>query len=251
MRGEASGRSGGQPRIEVRRSSDRFATDVPGRTTRHLFSFDRHYDPAEVSLGFLVCHNEDRVAPGHGYPPHPHRDLEIVTWVLGGCLRHEDSTGRGGTVVPGVVQRLSAGSGVVHTEVTEGDQPVHFVQMWVLPDEPGRSPDYAQSDVHAELDGGRWLTLASGLRSQADRTAVRLGNSRAALHVIRLGPGHSVPLPDAGLMHLFVARGDVDVEGVPSRRLGEGDAAKLFASGGRGVAAGTEAELLVWEMHPT
>ncbi len=245
----SSERGGKQPRIEVRRSSDRFVTQAPGRTTRHSFSFDRHYDPAQVSLGFLVCHNEDRVAPNHGYPPHPHCDLEIVTWVLAGCLRHEDSTGRGGTVVPGVVQRLSAGSGVVHTEMTAGDAPVHFVQMWVLPDDAGSPPSYAQADVGGSLERGRWVTLASGLPSRAERAAVRLGNRRAALHAVRLGPGDSVRLPEAGLVHVFVARGDVEVDGAPGG-LGEGDAAKLFASGGRGVTAGTPAELLVWEMHP-
>src|SRR3954447_555726 len=126
--------------IEVRRSGDRFVTVAAGRTTRHSFSFDRHYDPANVELGFLVCHNDDLVAPGHGYPTHPHRDLEIVTWVLAGGLRHEDSTGEGGVVRPGLVQRLSAGRGVLHAEVTDGPEPVRFVQMWVRPDEPGLVP---------------------------------------------------------------------------------------------------------------
>jgi quercetin 2,3-dioxygenase len=241
-----AGRSGG--RVEVRRARDRFVTVAEGRTTRHSFSFDRHYDPANVELGFLVCHNDDLVAPGHGYPTHPHRDLEIVTWVLAGGLRHEDSTGQGGVVRPGLVQRLSAGRGVLHAEVTEGPEPVRFVQMWVRPDEPGLVPGYEQRDVSGDLERGGWVTLASGMPSLTDITAVRINNSRAALHAVRLGPGASVRLPEAALMHLFVARGGVELE--QSGDLDTGDAARLFGTGGHLLTAPEETELLLWEMTP-
>jgi len=242
----APGAGGSQARIQVRRSGDRFVTAVPGRTTRHSFSFDRHYDPANVELGFLVCHNDDLVAPGHGYPDHPHRDLEILTWVLAGRLRHEDSTGHGGLVVPGLVQRLSAGSGVVHAEVADGTEPVRFVQMWVRPDEPGLVPGYAQAEVGADLDRGGWVPLASGMPSLTEAAAVRINNRYAALHALRLRPGGSAQLPETGLMHLFVARGGVELEGVGALRAG--DAARLFATGGQTVTAREEAELLLWEM---
>jgi redox-sensitive bicupin YhaK (pirin superfamily) len=232
---------------EVRRAADRFVTEAPGRTTWHSFSFDRHYDPGNVALGFLVSHNDDRVEPGAGYPDHPHRELEIVTWVLEGALRHEDSTGRGGVVVPGTVQRMSAGTGVRHSEVNDGPGPVHFVQMWVQPDESGRDPSYAQRDVGPALAAGGWVTLASGIPAHAGVAAVPLGNARAGLHAARLPAGGVVTLPEAPVLHVFVARGSVEVEGVGG--LATGDALRL-ATGGRGVATPTGAELLVWEMAP-
>jgi redox-sensitive bicupin YhaK (pirin superfamily) len=240
--------TGERAQIEVRRGSDRFVTRAEGRTTRHSFSFDRHYDPANVAFGFLVCHNDDLVAPGHGYPPHPHRDLEIVTWVLEGALRHEDSTGDGGTVTPGHVQRLSAGSGIEHTEVTDGDGPVHFVQMWVRPEVTGLGPDYAQTDVSQALATDGWVVLASGLPGHADVTAVPLRNDRAGLHVARLRPGSSVLLPEAPLLHLFVAEGTEELEGAGA--LGTGDAVRLQASGGQRLTTSAGVEVLLWEMHP-
>jgi quercetin 2,3-dioxygenase len=234
--------------IDVRRSGDRFVTRVAGRTTRHSFSFGRHYDPDNVGLGFLVCHNEDLVAPGHGYPEHPHREVEIVTWVLSGALRHQDSTGGGGTITRGLVQRLSSGRGVVHTEVADGDEPVHFVQMWVRPEAAGLDPDYAQSDVAAALEEPGWLVLASGLPRDREAAAVPLRNQHAALRVVRLRPGHGVALPAARLLHLFVTDGAVDLERTGD--LGTGDAVRLRDSGGQRLTTSAGAELLLWEMHP-
>lgn len=228
-------------RAEVRRGADRSVTVAEGRTTRHSFSFDRHYDPANVSMGFLLCNNDDLLEPGAGYPPHPHRDLEIVTWVLSGALRHEDSTGRGGLVVPGLVQRLSAGSGVVHSEVNDDPSPLRFVQMWVQPAAYGASPSYDQADV---LLGPAWAPLATGHGDGA----VHLGNPEAALHGARLEPGDIVLLPDAPLLHLFVARGSCEVEGVGV--LAEGDALRVHAGGGHRVSGSSGgAELLLWQMR--
>lgn len=232
--------------IEVRRAGERFVTLAEGRTTQHSFSFDSHYDPTNVECGFLVCHNDDRVDAGHGYPQHPHRDLEIVTWVLDGALRHRDSTGEAGVILPGQVQRLSAGSGVLHEEVADG--PVHFVQMWVRPDEPGLAPSYEQRDVGQALGRGGWVTCASGIPSQSDTAAVRLHNRRSGLHAARLLPGDTIRLPVAAVMHLFVARGDVEMESLGG--LDTADAARLFGTGGQAITAPNGAELLLWEMHP-
>jgi redox-sensitive bicupin YhaK (pirin superfamily) len=229
----------GAPRVEVRRSADRFVTVAEGRTTRHSFSFDRHYDPANVSMGFLLCHNDDLLQPGAGYPLHPHRDLEIVTWVLDGALRHEDSTGRGGLVVPGRVQRLSAGSGVVHSEVNDDPTPLRFVQMWVQPEAPGAAPSYDQADVSL---GPAWTPLASGRGDGA----VHLGNPGASLDGARIDPGDDLHLPDAPLLHLFVASGSVALEGIGT--LAEGDALRAHRAGGRRVSGVDAAELLLWRM---
>jgi redox-sensitive bicupin YhaK (pirin superfamily) len=241
-------------RVEVRRSDERFVTVVEGRTTRHSFSFDRHYDPDNVSMGFLLAHNEDLIEPGYGYPLHTHRDVDIVTWVLAGELHHEDSTGAGGIVVPGVVQRLTAGTGVQHSERNGADSHLHFVQMWVQSGEAGLSPSYEQRDVGNDLEpSGGWFTLASGLQSSTDTAAVRLSNSRAGLHAARLLPGERLVLPEAELLHLFVVRGGVEMESLGE--LDTGDAVRLFGTGGQGLSsaptsAPNGAVVLLWEMSP-
>ena len=231
--------------IEVRRAADRFVTTAPGRTTHHSFSFESHYDPDNVAFGALVCHNDDRLGPRHGYPAHPHRDLEIVTWVLEGALHHEDSLGHRGDVGPGWVQRTSAGTGIVHAEVGAGTEPVRFVQAWVRPDEPGGAPAY---DLVAVGTGPGWVVLASGLPRYAGTAATSLASASSALLVGRPGDGGPVALPEAPLLHLFVARGPVECEGVGV--LGTGDAVRLTGSGGQRVTArGADAEVLLWELH--
>ena len=229
--------------IEVRRAADRFTTEADGRTTRHSFSFDRHYDPANLGFGLLLAHNDDRLRPGHGYPAHPHRDVEIVTWVLDGALVHDDAEGHHGVIRPGSVQSLSAGHGVVHSEVAAEDGPVRFVQVWLSPDEPGTAPRYCLADA-GRLDG-RLVPVASGIPGV--EAAAPVGNRRTALHVARLGAGKSVTLPEAPHLHVFAARGALELEG--AGRLEEADAARLSDDGGRRLTATDAAEVLVWEMR--
>ncbi len=232
------------------RAEGRFVTRAPGRVTRHSFSFGEHYDPADVGFGALVCLNDDRVEGGQGYPDHAHAELEIVTWVLDGALRHVDSSGTSATLVPGQVQRLSAGAGVRHSEVNaSADEPVHFVQMWLRPDRPGGAPSYSRRDVTAELRSSGWVTLASGLPRDRDVAAVALGRRGAALHAAR--PLHGgLTVPDAPANFVFVARGAVEVEGLG--RLRAGDSVRLVGDGGRRVLVAPDApadgEVLVWEL---
>ena len=162
-----------------------------------------------------------------------------------------------GELRAGTVQRLSAGRGIRHSETNpDPDVPVHFVQMWVLPDEPGLEPGYEQRDVDADLGRGGWVSLASGSQAYADDPAVRLCNSRAVLHAARLHRGESLRLPDphgarpgeTSVLHLFVARGGVEMEVLGE--LDTGDAARLFGAGGQLLTAPNEAEVLLWEMHP-
>jgi redox-sensitive bicupin YhaK (pirin superfamily) len=230
--------------VDVRRAGSRFTTEAPGIRTRHSFSFGRHYDPANVGHTVLVAHNDDRVEPGSGYDLHPHTDLEIVTWVLSGSLVHQDSEGHAHVVGPGQVQRLSAGSGVRHSERNDApgaDEPTRFVQMWVLPDEPGLRPSY---DLAAVSPQG--LTpLVSGTAGLD--AALRIHTTGAALHVARLAPGESVTLPDAPRLHVFVARGAADLEG--AGRLDEGDAARFSGEGAPRLTTGrAPAEVLVWQL---
>lgn len=229
--------------IEVRRAADRFTTEADGRTTWHSFSFDRHYDPANLGFGLLLAHNDDRLAPGHGYPSHRHRDVEIVTWVLDGALVHDDSDGHRGVVRPGLVQTLSAGEGVLHSEVAAEEEPTRFVQVWLPPDETGTTPRYRLADP-GDLTG-RLVPVASGIPGVEAPAPV--GNTRAALHVARLYEGQSVTLPQAPHLHVFAARGALDLE--DAGRLEEADAARLTDDGGRRLTAAGPAEVLVWEMR--
>jgi redox-sensitive bicupin YhaK (pirin superfamily) len=235
--------------VEVRRAGDRFVTPGDGVVSRHSFSFGPHYDPGNVGFGLLVVANDDVAAPGGGYPTHPHRDVEIVTWVLAGALAHQDTAGHGGELVPGVVQRMSAGRGVRHSELAAGaaGAGARFVQMWLPPTTPGVDPSYGQADVTAALAGGGLVPVVSGLRRHADAVAVGLGQDAAALHVGRLRAGESVTLPSAPFVHVYVTAGAVDAETAGS--LGEGDAVRFTDEGGRTVTATGDAELLVWEMH--
>ena len=234
--------------IDVRRSAERFTTETDWLTSRHSFSFGPHYDPSNVGFAVLVAHNEDVVAPGRGYDTHPHVDQEIVTWVLDGSLVHEDSHGHSGVVRPGLAQLMSAGRGVLHSErndAPDADRPTRFVQMWLRPDEAGLDPSYAQQEVDP---GAGLVPLVSGVAGLD--AAVRIHTAGAALHVARLAPGASAELPDAPHLHVFVARGSVDLEG--AGRLEEGDAARFTGTGGPRVTGaagdGEGAEVLVWQL---
>ncbi|GLY79082.1 pirin family protein [Actinoallomurus iriomotensis] len=245
-----------RPGIEVRRADERFATKISWLDSKHSFSFGHHHDPANTHHGLLLVNNDDIVKPGTGFETHPHRDMEIVTWVLRGALVHQDSEGHNGVIYPGLAQRMSAGTGILHSEKNdrpagrpEPTEPVHFVQMWVVPDEAGITPGYEQLEIEDELLRGGLVTVASGMPRHEDRSAIRIKNKYAALHVARLEAGQSVEVPEAPFVHLFVPRGGVALEGAGD--LNAGDAARLTAAGGRRVTATEPSEVLVWEMHAT
>jgi redox-sensitive bicupin YhaK (pirin superfamily) len=231
--------------VQIRRAADRAVTTTPWLNSRHSFSFGDHYDPANTHHGVLLVNNDDIVAPAAGFDTHPHRDMEIVTWVLDGSLAHRDSAGNSGVIYPGLAQRMSAGSGISHSEQNASTtEPVRFVQMWVQPDVTGIQPGYQQHAISDDELAGRLATIASGMPGHD--AAISIHNRSAALHGSRLRPGDELTLPDAPYLHLFVARGQVDVE---HSGLSEGDAVRLTASGGVRVAARAPAEILVWEMH--
>ncbi|MDQ1695598.1 MAG: quercetin 2,3-dioxygenase [Frankiaceae bacterium] len=239
--------------VDVRRADQRLKTDVGWLDSKHSFSFGHHYDARNTHHGLLLVNNDDIVAPGTGFETHPHRDMEIVTWVLRGQLVHQDSQGHNGVIYPGLAQRMSAGTGILHSEKNDARRdsplhdPVHFVQMWVVPDETGIAPGYEQLEIDSELLSAGLVPVASGMDQHADAAAIRIKNRYAALYAARLAPGVSVHLPDAPYLHLFVAQGAVSLEGAGN--LAEGDAVRFTATGGQQVTATTPAEILVWEMH--
>ncbi|WP_371405885.1 pirin family protein [Kribbella sp. NBC_00662] len=231
--------------MEIRRADERFRTASDWLDSRHSFSFGPHYDPANVGFGFLVAHNDEMVAPGTGFGTHPHQDLEIVTWVLRGALAHRDSQGNSGSVYPGLAQRMSAGSGIQHSEWNDGGESVHYVQMWVRPDAFDLPPSYEQAEL--DLTTGELVPVASGLAKHASSTAIHLNQPQAGMSVARLTPGQAIELPAAPYLHLFVATGTAELEG--AGELGTADAVRLTDSGGRLVAGPGGAEVLVWEMY--
>jgi quercetin 2,3-dioxygenase len=241
------------PTVDVRRAGDRYRTRIDWLDSRHSFSFGPHYDPGNTHFGVLMVSNDDVVRAGSGFDTHPHRDMEIVTWVLDGSLVHQDSTGHSGLIHPGLAQRMSAGTGILHSEKNDAageTRDVHFVQMWVVPDSDGVDPGYEQLDITPELERGELVVVASGMPKHAGERAISIRQEHAALYAARLRPGAVAVLPTSPLAHLFVARGSAELEGTGP--LGTGDTARVTVSEGRRVTAGPDgAEILVWEMHAT
>ena len=243
------------PEIDVRRAEDRFVSDFGWLDSKHSFSFGHHHDHRNTHHGVLMVNNDDIVDAGTGFDTHPHRDMEIVTWVLQGSLVHQDSQGHNGLIYPGLAQRMSAGTGILHSEKNDSwrlqgethRDPVHFVQMWVVPDAQSIQPGYEQLEIDHERLASGLVPVASGMAQHRDDTAIRIKNKYAALHVARLQPGQSVELPDAPYLHLFVPVGSVVLEGAGT--LETGDAVRFTATGGMKVTAAEAAEVLVWEMH--
>jgi quercetin 2,3-dioxygenase len=230
--------------VEIHRAGDRFRTQSDWLDSRHSFSFGPYYDPANVGFGLLMVHNDEVVAPGTGFDTHPHQDVEIVTWVLRGALLHQDSEGHSGIIYPGLVQRMSAGSGIQHSERNDTEEPVHYVQMWVRPGEFDLTPSYQQAEVSPTDE---FMPIASGLPKHAGTTAITINQPRAGLSAARLAPGDNLHLPQAPHAHLFVANGNVQLEGAGD--LGPADAARIHQADGQHLTAGPAgAELLLWEL---
>lgn len=229
--------------IVVRRAGERFHTDLGWLDSWHSFSFGGHYDPDETGFGLLLVNNDDRVRGGGGFGTHGHRNMEIVTWVMSGALAHRDTLGTDDVITPGLAQRMSAGTGIQHSEMNaSATEPVHFIQMWVPPGEAGIPPSYEQADVSDALDAGGWVTVAAGPGSGG---AVTIHQPDATLLVARAGPGDELVVPTAGHAHVFVPVGSADLDGAGT--LDAGDAARLTDAGERGLCAGPGgAEILVW-----
>jgi len=233
--------------IDVRRRNQRFHTHISWLDSHHSFSFSDHYDPNNTHHGLLLVSNDDVVKPNTGFRTHPHQDMEIVTWVLDGELEHKDSEGNTGIIYPGLAQRMSAGTGIWHSEMNpQKDRNVHFIQMWIPPDTEGINPSYQQLDINGELEKGNLVPIASGRGHEA---AISIRQQDAVLWGGRLRPGESVQMPDAPYVHLFIAKGSVDLEGAGA--LQTGDAVRLTAAGARRLMAdtGTGAEVLIWETN--
>ena len=205
--------------LTLRRAADRGRTRLDWLDSRHTFSFGDYHDPRHMGFRALRVINDDRVEPGQGFGTHPHRDMEIITYVLDGALQHRDSLGNGGVIAPGDAQRMSAGTGITHSEFNPSPvEPVHFLQVWILPARAGIAPGYEQRPFPEEERRGRLRLIASGtprddaitVHQDVDVLAARLAPGNAVSHALR--PGRHA--------WLHVGTGALDVNGT---RLAAGD----------------------------
>jgi len=228
----------------IRRAGERGGADHGWLNTKHTFSFADYYDPRHMGFRALRVINEDQVAPGRGFGTHPHRDMEIISYVLEGGLAHRDSIGTHGVISPGEVQRMSAGTGVMHSEQnaskTEG---VHFLQIWIQPEREGVVPSYEQKRFPAAERQGRLRLIAS---PDAAEGSVKI-NANTKLYGSLLAAGEKVALPLAKGRHAWVhvARGEVKVNG---QALQAGDGAAMSEEGEVSLEGISGAEVLVFDL---
>ncbi|WP_132994072.1 pirin family protein [Gordonia zhaorongruii] len=243
--------------ITVIASGDRHHWSNEWLTSRQSFPGTGNYDLFGNAHGVLVMNNDDVVAPGEGLDAHQHQNMEILTWVLDGAVVHHDSAGYTATMRPGVLGRMTAGRGIIHSERNASTRserrPLRVVQMWVAPQTDGLPPSHSEHDFTEALASGEPVVVASGRAEHTGPDVARIENRFAALHIARPHAGQPITLPGAPFGHLYVARGTVsiDVDG-EHRELSEGDAARLTDSPNYQVipdAGGAGAEILFWEMH--
>jgi redox-sensitive bicupin YhaK (pirin superfamily) len=231
--------------ISVRKSADRGHAMHGWLDSRHTFSFADYHDAAHMGFGPLRVINEDRVAPGAGFARHAHRDMEILSYVLEGALEHKDSLGTGSIIRPGDVQRMSAGTGIQHSEFNSSkDEPVHFLQIWILPERTGIAPGYEQKSF--ALDGTKGLVLVA---SGGGRNGALTVHQDVDVYAGRLAEGESVThgLRPRRLAWVQVAFGTVTVNGTT---LSAGDGAAVEGETELALRAGANAEVLLFDMSP-
>jgi quercetin 2,3-dioxygenase len=230
--------------ITVRPAAERGHFDHGWLDTCHTFSFASYHDPRHMGFRALRVINEDRVQPGEGFGTHAHRDMEILTWVLEGALEHKDSMGNGSIIRPGDIQRMSAGTGVTHSEFNPSREAlVHFLQVWLLPRERGLAPGYEEKHFPPEARRGHLCLLAAG----DGREGAVIIHQDADLWTGLLEQGESVrhALPSGRHAWLHVARGVVTLNGSPLRA---GDGAAVSAEAAIEVTASTSAEVLLFDL---
>ena len=230
--------------LNIRRAQDRGQADHGWLYAQHSFSFAEYMDPAHMGFGPLRVINEDRVSAGRGFGMHGHRDMEIVTYVLEGQLAHKDNIGNGATILPGDVQRMSAGTGIMHSEANPSLQdPVHLLQIWIMPKENGIKPGYEQKHFDASSKRGKLRLVASPDGAEGSVTI----HADASLYA-GLFDGDEraeVVLNPARKCYVQVARGSIEVQG---QALSQGDALKLQGETLLTLAKGQGAEVLVFDL---
>ncbi|WP_443114158.1 pirin family protein [Herbaspirillum seropedicae] len=230
--------------MEIRKANDRGHANHGWLDSYHSFSFADYYDPRHMGFGPLRVINEDRVAAGQGFGTHGHRDMEIISYVLEGELAHKDSMGNGSVIRPGDVQRMSAGTGVRHSEYNHSqDGATHFLQIWIMPDRPGAEPGYQEAHFSAADKDGKLRLVAS-----ADGRDGSVSMNQDAQLYAGLFDGAQTAeytLPPGRLGYVHVARGKISVNG---QALEAGDAVKLSAVDRIEIGGGDKAEVLLFDL---
>jgi redox-sensitive bicupin YhaK (pirin superfamily) len=230
--------------IHFRDRSTRGRTHTGWLDSRHSFSFADYFDPEHMGFRTLRVINEDRVIPGAGFPTHGHRDMEIVSYVLSGALEHKDSLGTGSVIRPGEVQRMSAGTGIRHSEFNHSKtEPVHFLQIWVIPESTGLSPSYEQKGFGAAQRRNRYLLVGA---PDGREGAVTI-HQDVLLYVAGVDAGKSLvyAIPEGRYVWLQIVRGVVELDG---RELREGDGVGLVDEPAVEIKAATDAELILFDL---
>lgn len=228
----------------IRSGAERGYADHGWLRSYHTFSFANYYDPQHMGFRALRVINEDRVTGGNGFGAHPHRDMEIISYVLEGEMAHRDSMGNGTIIRPGEVQRMSAGTGVVHSEFNNSpDKLLHFLQIWILPERNGLTPSYEQKAFPPAERQGRWRLVASRDGREGSVTVHQDVSLYAGLFAN--GDGGRYEIPANRYVWLHLARGSAEVNGV---RLQAGDAAAFEPGEAIELAAADEAEALLFDL---
>lgn len=199
--------------------------------TRHHFSFANYYDPKRMRWGHLRVWNDDIIAAHTGFPAHPHRDMEIITYVRSGAITHQDSLGNRGRTEAGDVQVMSAGSGIIHSEMNEENQATQLFQIWIMPDEKGLPPSWGTKPFPKEQRSGSFITLASGLPGDTDALPIR-ANARLVAATLKAGQSTEYHIAPGRKVYLVPASGEIEINGV-------------VAAAGDGVAISDESLLKV------
>jgi len=230
--------------IEIRRAGERGHAEHGWLDSWHSFSFADYYDPAHMGFGPLRVINEDRIQPGTGFGTHGHRDMEIISYVLEGALAHKDSMGTGSTIVPGDVQRMSAGRGVLHSEFNHAkDAATHFLQIWIEPSVRGIAPSYEQKHFDATSKRGRLRLVASP--DGADSSVTIHQDTRVYATLLEGAERATHALATGRRAYVHVVRGGLTVNGTP---LEAGDAAKLAGVAEIVLEKGQGAEALLFDL---
>lgn len=231
--------------ITIRRANDRGHSAIGWLDSWHTFSFSDYYDPEHMEFRALRVINDDRIAPGMGFGTHGHRDMEIITVVLDGALEHKDSLGNGDVLKPGDVQRMSAGTGIRHSEFNPSpNAPVHLLQIWIQPDRPGGKPSYEQKHFTSAERENRWRRVVDNVGSDG---ALKMGADAALfVSVLRAGKSLTHDLPTSRHAWLHVAKGAVVAGG---QRLVSGDALAVSGESELSITAEADSELLLFDLH--
>ena len=225
-------------------SETRGAADHGWLRAKHTFSFADYYNPERVEFGSLRVINEDRIAPGKGFGTHPHRDMEIITYIIDGVIEHKDSMGNGTTITPGEVQRMTAGTGVLHSEFNHSqEQELHLLQIWIYPEKNGLEPGYEQTRFTREDKLNRLRLVGS--RDGRDGSVTIHQDVNLYSSILEAGNEVTLDLADNRKVFVQVVHGDIAVNGQP---LAAGDGAQIEGERTLQIEARGEAEFLVFDM---